>query len=106
MIGLPGDFTPPSRSVQAAVFSQTARPTATGEETICEIFRILDNFNVALGAAEGNGDDRTQGMRGGTIRTSASDTPNEVYFGWFNAIIRMPLDRMKAPDIEDVTPRM
>ena len=40
MIGLPGDFTPPSRFVRAVAFSQTARPTATGEETIYEVFRI------------------------------------------------------------------
>jgi hypothetical protein len=34
MIGLPGDFTPPSRFVRAVAFSKTARPTATGDETI------------------------------------------------------------------------
>ena len=125
MIGLPGDFTPPSRFVRAVAFSQTARPTATGEETIYEIFRILDNFNVPLGASEGNGDDRTQGMRSSTIWTSASDTRNKVFyyhtqhnrrvrevdltkinFGSISAIVRMPLDKVKAQDIEDVTPRM
>jgi len=63
MIGLPGDFTPPSRFVRAVAFSKTARPTATGDETIYEIFRILDNFNVPLGASEGTGDDKTQGMQ-------------------------------------------
>ena len=125
MIGLPGDFTPPSRFVRAVAFSQTARPTATGEETIYEVFRILDNFDVPLGASEGTGDDRTQGMRSSTIWTSASDTHNLLFyyhtqhnrrvrevdlkkidFGSFNAIMRMPLDRVKAQDIEDVTPRM
>jgi choloylglycine hydrolase len=124
MIGLPGDFTPPSRFVRATAFSKTARPTATGDETIYEIFRILDNFNVPLGASEGTGDDKTQGMRSSTIWTSASDTRNHVFyyhtqhnrrvrmvdlkmidFGSFGDIKRLPLDKVKAQDIEDVTPR-
>jgi choloylglycine hydrolase len=125
MIGLPGDFTPPSRFVRAVAFSKTARPTATGAETIYEIFRILDNFNVPLGAAEGTGaDDRTQGMRSATIWTSASDTRDRIFyyhtqhnrrvrmidlnkidFSSFNQIEHFPLDKIKAEDIEDVTPK-
>jgi choloylglycine hydrolase len=124
MIGLPGDFTPPSRFVRAVAFSKTARPTATGDETIYEIFRILDNFNVPLGASEGTGDDKTQGMRSSTIWTSASDTNNKVFyyhtqhnrrvrmvdlkkidFGSFSDIKRLPLDKVKAQDIQDVTPQ-
>jgi choloylglycine hydrolase len=126
MIGLPGDFTPPSRFVRAVAFSKTARPTATGGETIYEIFRILDNFNVPLGAAEGTGgEDRTQGMRSATIWTSASDTRdlifyyhtqhnrrvrmvdlNKINFGSFTSIIHRPLDKVKTQDIEDVTPKL
>jgi choloylglycine hydrolase len=124
MIGLPGDFTPPSRFVRAVAFYKTARPTATGDETIYEIFRILDNFNVPLGASEGTGDDKTQGMRNSTIWTSASDTNNKVFyyhtqhnrrvrmvdlkkidFGSFSDIKRLPLDKVKAQDIQDVTPQ-
>ena len=56
MIGLPGDFTPPSRFVRAVAFSKTARQTADGPETVYELFRILDSFNVPLGAAEGSDD--------------------------------------------------
>ena len=124
MIGLPGDFTPPSRFVRAVAFSKTARPTPTGDETIYEVFRILDNFNVPLGASEGTGDDRTQGMRSSTIWTRSSDTHNKVFyyhtqhnrrvrmvdlkkidFGSFGEIKRLPLDKENAQDIEDVTPR-
>ncbi|MEO1198174.1 MAG: choloylglycine hydrolase family protein [Pseudomonadota bacterium] len=46
MIGLPGDFTPPSRFVRAVAFSQSARSTGGGYDTVREAFRILDNFNV------------------------------------------------------------
>jgi choloylglycine hydrolase len=124
MIGLPGDFTPPSRFVRAVAFSKTARRSDTGGETLYELFRILDNFNVPLGAAEGTGEDKTQGMRSSTIWTSASDTKNLVFyyhtqhdrrvrkvdlnkidFDASREIKRMPLDKEKMQDIEDVTPR-
>jgi choloylglycine hydrolase len=123
MLGMPGDFTPPSRFVRAVAFSKTARPTPTGDETIYEVFRILDNFNVPLGASEGSGEDKTQGMRSSTIWTSASDTHDKVFyyhtqhnrrvrmvdlkkidFASFSDIKRLPLDKVKAQDIEDVTP--
>src|SRR5271169_1060017 len=124
MIGLPGDFTPPSRFVRAVAFAKTARPTPNGQETIYEIFRVLDNFNVPLGASEGTGEDKTEGMRSSTIWTSSSDTNNKVFyyhtqhnrrvrmvdlkkidFGSFGDIKRLPLDKVNAQDIEDVTPR-
>lgn len=123
MIGLPGDFTPPSRFVRAVAFTKTARRTATGEETVYEMFRILDNFNVPLGAAEGEGAAKTKGMRSSTIWTTAWDTKNKVlYYHTQNnrrvrkvefdkidfdsaaAKVRFPLDKVKTQDIEDVTP--
>ncbi|MFZ0725270.1 MAG: linear amide C-N hydrolase [Desulfobacterales bacterium] len=51
MIGLPGDFTPPSRFVRAIAWSQTTRPMEKSDEAIYDLFRIRDNFNVPLGAA-------------------------------------------------------
>lgn len=123
MIGLPGDFTPPSRFVRAVAFSKTARPTPTGGETMYEVFRILDNFNVPLGSAEGGGEDKTKGMRSATLWTTAFDTKNKVmYYHTQNnrrvrrvefsnvdftgdKLIRMPLDKVKAEDFEDVVPK-
>ena len=74
MIGLPGDNTPSSRFVRAVAATQTARATPTGEETVYELFRILDNFNLPRGAAEGSGEERTSGMRSSTIWTTGYDT--------------------------------
>lgn len=124
MIGLPGDFTPPSRFIRAVAYSKTARPTNTGDETVYELFRILDNFNVPLGAAEGSGEAKADGMRSATIWTSGYDTKNRVMyyhtqhnrrvrkvelskmdFTSIGGFVRLPLDKQKAQDIEDVTPR-
>jgi choloylglycine hydrolase len=73
MIGLPGDYTPPSRFVRAVAFSKTARPTKDGPETIYEMFRILDSFSVPLGAAEGSS------LGGGTQRACAARRSGPAY---------------------------
>jgi len=46
LLGLPGDITPPSRFIRAVAFTQTARKTKGGYDTVAELFRILDNFDV------------------------------------------------------------
>ncbi len=122
MIGLPGDFTPPSRFVRAVAFAKSARATPTGDETVYELFRILDNFNVPLGAAEGQGA-ATKEMRSSTLWTTAWDTQKKVLyyhtqnnrrvrkvdcgkidFSSGREKVRIPLDRVKTQDIEDLTP--
>lgn len=123
MIGLPGDNTPPSRFIRAVAATQSARPTATGNETTYELFRILDNFNLPLGAAEGSGEARTAGMRSSTIWTTGYDTRNlvlyyhtqhnrrvrmldlkKIDFSRLAETIKLPLDKQKSQDIEDITP--
>ncbi|NDV18557.1 linear amide C-N hydrolase [Pseudodesulfovibrio sp. JC047] len=74
MIGLPGDNTPPSRFIRAVAWTQTARKTATAAETVYEVFRILDNFNLPVGPDGGEGASEQQNtdlMRSTTIWTSA-----------------------------------
>ena len=82
MIGLPGDFTPPSRFVRAVAFSQTARETEGGYDTVREAFRILDNFNIPADAAEGAQDDVQSDdlLYSATQVTTASDSQNLVYY--------------------------
>jgi choloylglycine hydrolase len=127
MIGLPGDFTPPSRFVRAVAWTQTARPTETSSETVYEVFRILDNFNVPLGAAEGSdGNCSTEGMRSSTQWTTAWDLSECVlyYHTQHNRRVRalymkeldfsilgndylhIPLDKNNRQDIEDITPKL
>ncbi|MBN9286461.1 MAG: choloylglycine hydrolase [Gammaproteobacteria bacterium 39-13] len=125
MIGLPGDFTPPSRFVRAVAFTATARNTSDGPETVYEIFRILDNFNVPLSATWGvNNPKQPKDLRSSTLWTVAYDTKNKVMyyhtqnnrrvrmvdlskidFASLPAVIHQPLDEKKAQDIEDRTPK-
>lgn len=51
LVGLPGDFTPPSRFVRAAVFTSTATPVDTADEAVEQVFHILNNFDIPVGAA-------------------------------------------------------
>lgn len=57
MTGLPGDFSPPSRFVRAAIFSITATPSATAQDAVSQAFHILNQFDIPVGLvrAEENG---------------------------------------------------
>ena len=121
LVGLPGDFTPPSRFVRATVFTKSARQTSNGEEAMYEMFRILDNFNVPLSVSEDNSK-KMLGMRSSTIWTTAYDLKHKVmyYHTQHNRRVRrvdvskinfaktkltiMPLDKEKRQDMENVTP--
>lgn len=53
LLGLPGDFTPPSRFVRAAIFSQSATPTANADEAVLAAFHILNQFDIPKGSVRG-----------------------------------------------------
>jgi choloylglycine hydrolase len=126
MIGLPGDFTPPSRFVRAVAFSKTARKTEGGYDTVRESFRILDNFNVPAAAAEGtdHGATADDKLVSATQFTTAADMKNRVFYyhTQFSRRVRMvdlkkidfgnigdkiisrPLDEKRTEDVLDMTP--
>ncbi|HEV8053129.1 MAG TPA: choloylglycine hydrolase family protein [Parachlamydiaceae bacterium] len=52
MVGMPGDFTPPSRFVRAAIFSTTALPSENANEAIFQLFHILNQFDIPVGVAQ------------------------------------------------------
>lgn len=124
MIGLPGDFTPPSRFVRAVAFTQTARPTEGGFDTTREEFRILDNFNAPLEAVE---PELPPGLGklccSATQYTVSFDPTNmlmyyhtdddrtvrridlkTIDFGKLKAPYSQPLRRTNQPPVDDVTP--
>jgi len=117
MLGLPGDFSPPSRFVRAVALRNTVRPLATGEDAVLEAFRILNNFDIPLGAVDAPGKD----IMGSTIWTSAIDTKALRYYyrTQYNSRLRVvdlkaidfakdrityvPMDSEKKQDYETVT---
>lgn len=50
MLGLPGDFTSPSRFVRATFFQTTSPVWATGFDTVVQAFHILNNFDIPIGS--------------------------------------------------------
>lgn len=89
MLGLPGDFTPPSRFVRAVAFSQTALPVETAEQGVLQAFHILNQFDIPKGAAMGI--EHGVEVADYTLWTSAVDLKNlRHYFRTFeNSQIRM-----------------
>ncbi len=49
MMGLPGDFSPPSRFTRAAIFSTAAIPSANAQDAVFQAFHILNQFDIPVG---------------------------------------------------------
>ena len=97
MLGLPGDFTPPSRFVRAVAFSQSVLPSKTGDDAVLEAFHILNQFDIPKGSARDTRRTRTATSwpttRSGPRR--AISRRSSYYFRTYdNSQIRM-LDLMK-----------
>ncbi len=76
LLGLPGDFSPTSRFVRAVALRNTVRPLADGEDAVREAFRILNNFDIPIGAVDAAGKD----IFGNTQWATAADTKNMRYY--------------------------
>lgn len=89
MLGLPGDFTPPSRFVRAALLSNYSIPQKTGYESAMKAFHILNNLDVPLGVEFDSGR-ATNNMPSATQWTIATDLGNKViyYHTMYNRTIR------------------
>lgn len=117
MLGLPGDFTPPSRFVRAAFFRNSAPQRQNGIETVLECFHLLNNFDVPI-AIENPAE---KSLPSATQWTSAIDlTARRVYYKTaYNSTIRCidlatidfgnveyatyPLDKLQTEPIENIT---
>ncbi len=78
MLGLPGDFTPPSRFVRAVAYSQSAQIAKTEKEAIDTAFHILNLFDIPKGVIK-------DGSTGAHVTdftqwTSLSDTKNKRFY--------------------------
>jgi ferredoxin len=72
MLGLPGDFTSPSRFVRATFFQTTAPVWATGFDTVVQAFHILNNFDIPVGSQHVKAD-IPKGLPSATQVTTATD---------------------------------
>jgi choloylglycine hydrolase len=105
MLGLPGDFTPPSRFVRAAAFSQSVLEPKTGEDAVLTAFHILNNFDIPKGSArDPEKDEHGNILADYTLWTSANDLKaKRFYFRTYeDSRIRM-VDLMKMDlDAKDI----
>lgn len=121
LLGIPGDFTPVSRFVRAASFTASCRPLSTSTEAVFESFRILDNFNIPLGA-QVSAEKLPTDIVSATQVTSSCDLKEKVYYYhtmWNRSVRKIDLksidfaeikeqiiddDSSKQNSIKDVTP--
>lgn len=122
LLGLPGDFTPPSRFVRTAFFQLTAAQQPTAEESAVQAFHLLNNFDIPTGTELPWGKASVE-LPSATQFTVASDTYNrKIYYRtMYNSNIRCidlkaidfnrvkyhsePLDKEKKQPIEMITIR-
>lgn len=79
MLGLPGDFTPPSRFVRATFFQLTAPQQTEAQESVFQAFHILNNFDIPTGTELPFGKAPAD-MPSATQFTVASDTHNRMIY--------------------------
>lgn len=100
MLGMPGDFTPPSRFVRAVAFSQSALPSKSGEDAVLDAFHILNQFDIPKGSArDGHKDEHGNVQADYTLWTAAADLKAKRYYfrTYDNSQIRMvDLARLNA----------
>jgi len=96
MVGMSGDFTPPSRFVRMTFFSQALPQQPDATAAVAAIFHLLNNFDIPYGVAHppagtAEGDDDF------TTWAAVGDTKNLVYY-WrtFGNQIIQNIDLMKA----------
>lgn len=121
-LGIPGDATPPSRFVRAALYQSATPQAGTGAETVMQCFQILESFNIPIGL-EHKKSDIPEGLPSATQWTAASDQAALKFYyrtAW-NATIRCidmasvnffkvkfqthPLDEVKEQPVEMIRVR-
>lgn len=98
MLGIPGDFTPPSRFVRAVAFSQSALPVETAREGVLQAFHILNQFDIPKGAARGQ--EHGSEVADYTLWTSASDLKDLRYFFRTYGDSRIRMIDLKSLDLD------
>lgn len=119
-LGLPGDFTPPSRFVRAAYLLNTSAPQANGKAAVLHLFHLLNTFDVPVpcdtpaGQKPGNFPSATQwtvacDLQNGMVYYRTMYNQNirsidlkKIDFGKVG-LVSAPLDKSKEQPIEEIT---
>jgi len=81
LLGLPGDFTSPSRFVRAAIFAHGVDPSTDSSHAVFQAFHILNNFDIPKGVArDGEKDKQGNIISDYTQWTSANDLANRRFY--------------------------
>ncbi|MBV6274313.1 choloylglycine hydrolase family protein [Alcaligenaceae bacterium CGII-47] len=82
LLGMPGDFTSPSRFVRAAIFAHGVAQSPDANHAIFQAFHILNNFDIPKGVARDGEKDKDGNINADyTQWTSANDlTARRFYF--------------------------
>ena len=118
MLGLPGDFTPPSRFVRAVAFVNTMIPAKDAAEAVNAASVMLNNFDIPKGLVR-EGASPEDFHLGYTQWSVIADMSHKVYYYWTmydrrmrsvdlskldfggKAISSFPLDKVRTEDILD-----
>ena len=79
MLGLPGDFTAPSRFVRATFYQTTAPVWDNGFDTVVQAFHILNNFDIPVGSQHARAD-IPKGLPSATQFTAATDQTSMKFY--------------------------
>lgn len=77
LLGLPGDYTPSSRFVKAAFFSQAAITPKSAQDAVCMGFHILNTFDIFEGAIQ-----RLPSMKDGQVENLPPNQENLETTQW------------------------
>lgn len=78
MLGIPGDYTPPARFVRAFFFAAASIQQESAEQTVMQIFHILNNFDIPLGTVRSTENEVTALER--TQWISVCDLKNKFFY--------------------------
>ncbi|EAR53307.1 choloylglycine hydrolase-like protein [Photobacterium sp. SKA34] len=78
MVGLPGDYTSPSRFVRAVTFVNSSIPSKNADEAVFRAFHLLNAFDIPKGLIVDTTDNGN--FYDYTVWTSVADTKNKDYY--------------------------
>jgi len=80
MLSIPGDFTPPSRFVRAALLANAVEPVDDADEAINLVWNLISNITILIGAVREQGKDGIVGFDYTQWATAYDLSRNSLYF--------------------------